>query len=238
MSIACQKDYSIRVFAGSVLLASVTNPSCRADYTTFTATVSGLGAAPTGNVQFKEGVTVLSTQPVVAGVATWIDSDLAVGLHDLTATFVGTGPLSGVTVVSNTVSQLVNCCYTDFNSTPSSMVTVSAWPCINWWISWLGVNPFTPHPLWGAGFDQMSVVFHDATQISWQTPAPTGTYSIALNVYDDGSADMFSANGCTAAHGSVALHACPWDGVHVHMETTGGSAVCSGIPRPAYGFDN
>jgi hypothetical protein len=57
---------------------------------TLTATVSGNGGVPTGNVTFMDGTTTLSTLAVNgSGVATYSTSSLAVGAHTITAAYGG-----------------------------------------------------------------------------------------------------------------------------------------------------
>lgn len=236
MSLTCSKDYSITV-GGTMALAVDVNPSCRADIIVFTATVQGLGPAPTGNVAFKEGITVLATSPVVAGVATWNSANLSVATHNITATFTGTGAFAGMVINSNSVSQQINCCYANLSQVPTGMATIDAQPCIDWWIAWLGVNPFAPHPA-GAAFRYMTVFsITPGVAVSWSTPAPYVTYNISLTLFTNGSAGVDSINGCNAQFSNGATFACPWNGVPVHFTAVGGSGVCSGHPFPGGGFD-
>jgi hypothetical protein len=71
-----------------------------------TATVNSQAGMPTGTVTFLDGTTVLGTAPVnAAGQATFAAS-LGVGNHELTASFVGTGPFDDSTgVAAVTVSR-------------------------------------------------------------------------------------------------------------------------------------
>ncbi|MBI3043630.1 MAG: fibronectin type III domain-containing protein, partial [Betaproteobacteria bacterium] len=55
---------------------------------TLTATVSG-GVAPTGNVLFKDGTSLLATVALSGGQALYTSSSLAVGAHDFTAEYSG-----------------------------------------------------------------------------------------------------------------------------------------------------
>ena len=61
-------------------LVSSLNPSTVGQAVTFTATVSG-GTSPTGNVQFREGATVLATVPLAGATAAFTTSALSVGVH-------------------------------------------------------------------------------------------------------------------------------------------------------------
>jgi hypothetical protein len=71
-------------------LTSSGNPSLLGANVTFTATVTGTGVTPTGNVTFKDGSTTLATMPVGAtGIASYSTSTLAVGVHPITASYNG-----------------------------------------------------------------------------------------------------------------------------------------------------
>jgi len=88
-------------------LASSINPSIINQQVTFTATVTGSNAAPTGTVNFYDGATLLGTGTLAAATgdvstATFSTSILAVGSHNITASYGNTanfGPsVSGVLV--------------------------------------------------------------------------------------------------------------------------------------------
>jgi large repetitive protein len=65
---------------------------------TFTATVKGNGATPTGTVTFMDGATALGTGTLNAqGVATLTTSTLAVGQHSITAVYGGDANNAGAT---------------------------------------------------------------------------------------------------------------------------------------------
>jgi sugar lactone lactonase YvrE len=70
---------------------------------TFTATVTGVPAStPTGNVAFKDGATVLNTVPVNSvGVATYVNTTLPAGTHNITAVYLGDSDYAGSTSISN-----------------------------------------------------------------------------------------------------------------------------------------
>ena len=90
-------------------LTSTPNPSTSGQSVTFTATVLGAnGGSPTAGVRFTEGTTVLGTVAVNATThqATLVLSTLAVGTHNVTATFLGGGNFLGST--SGVVTQVVN----------------------------------------------------------------------------------------------------------------------------------
>jgi Bacterial Ig-like domain (group 3)/Peptidase family M28 len=78
--------------ATTTTLSSSPNPSTSGQSVTFTATVTGSGGVPAGMVTFAEGSTVLASNVPVdgAGHAAFSTTALAVGSHNLTATFTGT----------------------------------------------------------------------------------------------------------------------------------------------------
>lgn len=86
-------------------LTSSENPAIYGDTVTFTATVgSAAAAAPSGNVTFKDGKTVVGAVPLVNGQAQVSTSLLATGSHTLTATYGGSANFSKS---SDTLSQIV-----------------------------------------------------------------------------------------------------------------------------------
>jgi sugar lactone lactonase YvrE len=72
-------------------LASSKNPSSGGEPVTFTVTIVAAGTVPyTGNVIFRDGSTILATNPVTAaGIATYTSSTLSPGEHSITATYSG-----------------------------------------------------------------------------------------------------------------------------------------------------
>ncbi|MES2933900.1 MAG: InlB B-repeat-containing protein [Pseudomonadota bacterium] len=89
---------------GTLLTASRSKISPK-QAVTFTATV--IGAAPTGNVNFKDGATSIigcASQPVVSGVATCATA-LSLGVHSIGATYSGDGsnPASNAQSIGVTV---------------------------------------------------------------------------------------------------------------------------------------
>jgi hypothetical protein len=75
-------------------LTSSSNPSFIGQPITLTAAVTGSIGTPTGNVTFFDGASPLSTIALSEGVATYVTSTLAVGLHTLTATYSGDATFS------------------------------------------------------------------------------------------------------------------------------------------------
>ena len=85
-------SYSLSVIqaTSTVNLVSSLNPATALQPVTFTATVTGSGGIPTGQVIFSDGGTTLATVPVNgSGVASYSTSNLAVGQHSITAAYQG-----------------------------------------------------------------------------------------------------------------------------------------------------
>jgi uncharacterized repeat protein (TIGR01451 family) len=80
--------------SSTTTLTSAPNPSTFGQSVTFTATVTasapGTGT-PTGIITFTEGAAVLGTGALSGGVAAFSTSSLAVGTHNITATYSGDG---------------------------------------------------------------------------------------------------------------------------------------------------
>jgi len=89
-------------------VTSSLNPSPTGGSVTFTATVSTTGSiAPTGNINFYDGATLLDSTAIAANkTATFTTSALALGSHTITATYVG--DTNYVTSTSAAVTQVVN----------------------------------------------------------------------------------------------------------------------------------
>jgi Big-like domain-containing protein len=85
--------------ATTTTVTSSVNPSILNQSVTLTATImptSGSGT-PTGTVTFSDGSTVLASQPLTNGQATFTSSTLAVGSHSITATYPGDANFLGST---------------------------------------------------------------------------------------------------------------------------------------------
>ncbi|MBL0040640.1 MAG: Ig-like domain repeat protein [Xanthomonadales bacterium] len=72
----------------TLTLVSNPNPSLFGQSVAITGTLSG-GLAPTGTVTFFDGITLMGSNNLVAGVATRNTSALALGAHSLQATYAG-----------------------------------------------------------------------------------------------------------------------------------------------------
>jgi len=93
--------------ASATGVVSDSNPSTYGGPVMFTATVTGGGSTPTGNVAFKDAGITLATKALSGGVATYTTSTLGGGSHAITAVYTGdanyngsTGTLSGGQVVN------------------------------------------------------------------------------------------------------------------------------------------
>lgn len=73
----------------TVGLVAAPSPSVFGQSVTFTATVSGPGATPSGSVTFSDGDALLGTSTLVEGVATLATAGLATGGHVVTAAYAG-----------------------------------------------------------------------------------------------------------------------------------------------------
>jgi hypothetical protein len=90
-------------------VTSSANPSVFGQSVTFTATVNVLAPGsgmPTGDVQLFDGATLLSTQMLKAGKASFTTSTLSTGIHNITARYVGNGNFNPST--SQMLNQTVN----------------------------------------------------------------------------------------------------------------------------------
>lgn len=87
-------DVAAMFASGSAtMLSSSADPSSFGQSVTYTATITGPGAAPTGTVTFSEGSNVLATSPVTVvngmNVASFMSAALGVGDHTIVATYSG-----------------------------------------------------------------------------------------------------------------------------------------------------
>ena len=100
--------------ASQTTLASSADPSSSGQAVTFTAGVIGTGGNPTGTVTFRDGATLLGTATVNAGSASVSTTALAIGNHQITASYGGDGtfgasasaPLTQVVEASSVAGQV------------------------------------------------------------------------------------------------------------------------------------
>lgn len=81
-------DHVVNKATPVLALESNPNPSLFGENVLITATLTG-GLAPGGTVTFFDGITLMGSNPVVAGVATRATSSLVLGTHNLQATYAG-----------------------------------------------------------------------------------------------------------------------------------------------------
>lgn len=94
--------------ASATALSAAPNPAGINQPVTLTATATGGGATPTGQVTFMDGASTIPGSPVTlngSGVATLSPSFASAGTHSLTAVYAGDTNYTGNT--SNTVSEVV-----------------------------------------------------------------------------------------------------------------------------------
>ncbi len=107
-STSAASTLSVRL-ASAIALATSVTPANTGQVVTFTATVTGSGAAPTGSVVFKDGATTINgcgNASVWNGIAKCMTSALAAGSHSITAAYSGDTTYTAVT--SGTLSQSVS----------------------------------------------------------------------------------------------------------------------------------
>ncbi len=205
--------------ASSTALASSLNPSNAGQSVTFTATVTGSGATPTGNVTFRDGVTTLGTGTMNgSGVATYAISALSAGNHSITAEFAGDANYGGST--SNTVIQVVVPVYTlTYTAGPNGSISGTTPQQVAQGASGTAV---TAVPATGYHFVQWS----DASTANPRTDANvTGNLSVtaqfAINEYSlsyaaGANGSISGTSSQTVNHGSsgTAVTAVPDTGYH------------------------
>lgn len=98
-------------------LVSSLNPSNAGDQVTFTATVTGAGATPTGTVTFLNSGTPLGTETLVNGIATLNTNSLNAGSHTITASY--SGDAANAPSTSSGLSQIVTAVQTSTALTAS-----------------------------------------------------------------------------------------------------------------------
>ena len=104
------------VTIATVLLTSGANPSTAGKSVTFTASISGPGAAPTGKIEFLDGTTVVATKALSSGSASTSTKWLFPGNYTIKAVYTGDINYAGAT--SAPLLQIVN--------TPTTTVLASS----------------------------------------------------------------------------------------------------------------
>ncbi|WP_244547704.1 putative Ig domain-containing protein [Bradyrhizobium sp. OK095] len=99
-------NLSVGQVATTIGLTSSANPSQFGQPVTFSATVTGAGGTPAGNVTFNDGGSAIGTGTLSGGVATFTTSTLAIGSHTITASYSGSALFAPST--SAALAQSVN----------------------------------------------------------------------------------------------------------------------------------
>jgi sugar lactone lactonase YvrE len=86
---------AVTTTTSSVAVTTSVNPSNYGQSVTFTAAVSGAGAAPTGTVTFKDGGTTLFTGTLVNQLTSYSTSTLAPGPHAISVAYSGDSGFAG-----------------------------------------------------------------------------------------------------------------------------------------------
>jgi hypothetical protein len=98
--------FSVTQDTTSAALASSLNPAPQGTAVTFTATLTGSAAIPTGTVQFFDGANMIGTGALsAAGVATFTSNSLTVGTHSISAFLPASPDFSSAT--SNPLAQRI-----------------------------------------------------------------------------------------------------------------------------------
>jgi hypothetical protein len=194
---------TVSAAATSVALASSVNPSTFGQSVSLTATVTVTGAgsgAPSGNVTFRDGTTVIGTASLgVSGVATLATSALPVGARTITATYNGDASFAAST--SSALTQTVNQASTTTAVGSSSAPSIFG-QSVTFTATVAAVAP-------GAGTPTGTVTFFDgATQLGTGTLDASGnaTFAIAsLAVGDHTITAKYGGSGDFAASTSSAF---------------------------------
>jgi hypothetical protein len=110
-------------------LVSSTNPAVLGTSVTFTSTVSAVApgsGTPDGTIEFKDGAIFMAIADLSGGVATWTTTNLAVGVHPMTAVYSGDGGFFGST--SSTLNETIH--RTTNSVTSTTVITASANPSV------------------------------------------------------------------------------------------------------------
>lgn len=142
---------------------------------TLTATVTGNGGVPTGNVSFMDGATLVGTAKVNgSGVAAITTTTLAVGSHTIIANYVGDTDDSPSS--SNSVAITVQIATTTITLTPSQNPTSYG----------QGLN-LTAAVTGNGGTPTGSVTFYDGTTALGTVPLTNGTALLSTATLADGT---------------------------------------------------
>jgi hypothetical protein len=162
----------------TVLMASA-NPATEGTAVTFTATVTGTGAAPTGTVQFLNGTVVLGTATLNAsGVASFTTTTLGAGVQSITASY--SGDTNNSPSVSAAVSEVVQSPTTTIVNSSSNPATTGNTVTLTATVTETFTNPtITPTG---------TVSFYDGTTLLGKgTLAANGTATTTVTTFAVGT---------------------------------------------------
>ncbi|MGO8701861.1 MAG: Ig-like domain repeat protein [Limisphaerales bacterium] len=185
----------------ATVLATSQNPATAGTLVTLTATVTGSGIVPTGNVTFFDGSTNLGASTLNnSGIATFSISTLAASgsPHLITAVYSGNGSFSGSTsgvvseVISNPAATMIPLVNGSFENPAGARGTVAGTPT-----GWVASNK-NPYGVYNPGLGVYSNVVNDmlpapaqGSQVLWinagnyvaqfltNTMAPNQTYKLS-----------------------------------------------------------
>lgn len=171
---------------------------------TLSATVTGSGATPTGNVTFLDGSTTLNTAALSSGAASFSIGSLTVGSHSITAQYAGDANYA--TGVSTAQTLVITAAAADFAiaATPSS-ATITAGATTTTSVSITPSNGFaSATSLSCSGLPANATCTFSPASVTPGSGAITSTLTIATNVSTSGSAALRPAsNGETFAQLSL-----------------------------------
>jgi hypothetical protein len=90
----------------TLMLGAVPNPATVGENVTFTFTATPPSGTATGTAKFYDGTTLLGTQTLAGGAASFTTGSLVVGTHSITVQY--SGDNSNASGTSNTVNEVVN----------------------------------------------------------------------------------------------------------------------------------
>ena len=166
----------------------------------FSATVAGAGAYPTGTVNFLDGTTVIGAGKVVSGTATFATSTLGVGTHSMSASYVGdSNYAAGVSSAMAVTVNLDTPALTLTNSTGAVVVGTSVTLSVT---ATGSVGTPTGSVIFLSGPDQIGAGTLDGTGTASMTTSalPAGLDSITVNYGGNG---VYAAQTSAVAYISV-----------------------------------
>jgi hypothetical protein len=113
-----QVDVVVNPAPTATVLTASPNPANLGQTVTLSATVTSAIGTPTGTFNFYDGTTLLGTQPVAGGAASFSTASLSIGNHSLTAAY--TGASNFATSTSAAVSEIVTAPNFSISISPSS----------------------------------------------------------------------------------------------------------------------